>query len=30
MTVDELYEMLQSPKFQNTEDGDLFYNFFVF
>lgn len=30
MTVDELYGMLQSPRFQNTEDGDMFYNFFVF
>lgn len=30
MTVNELYEMLQSPRFQNTEDGDMFYNFFVF
>lgn len=30
MTVNELYEMLQSPRFQNTEDGDMFYNFYVF
>lgn len=30
MTVDELYKKLSDPNFQDTENGDLFYNFFVF
>jgi hypothetical protein len=30
MTVDELYRKLSDPNFQDTENGDLFYNFFVF
>ena len=30
MTINELDQKLNSPKFQDTEDGDLFYNFFVF
>ncbi|MCC8037088.1 MAG: DUF1788 domain-containing protein [Bacteroidales bacterium] len=30
MTVKELYEKLCSPDFQNTEAGDLFYNFFIY
>ena len=30
MTVDELYKKLSDPGFQDTENGDLFYNFYVF
>jgi len=30
MTVDELYKKLSDPNFQDTENGDLFYNFYVF
>lgn len=30
MTIDELYEKLQSPLFQDTPNGDLNYNFFVY
>lgn len=30
MTVKELYEKLCSPGFQRTEDGDLFYNFYIY
>lgn len=30
MTVDELFKKLSDPSFQDTENGDLFYNFFVF
>ena len=30
MTVEQLYEKLRSKKFQDTQSGDLFYNFFVY
>lgn len=30
MTVNELYEKLNSPSFQDPQNGDLFYNFFVY
>ncbi len=30
MTVEQLYEKLCSKKFQDTQSGDLFYNFFVY
>src|SRR5574344_22923 len=30
MTIKELDDLLNSPKFQDTENGDLFYNFFIF
>lgn len=30
MTVNELYEKLNSPSFQDTKNGDMFYNFFIF
>ena len=30
MTVEELYQKLKSPAFQDTRNGDLFYNFFIF
>lgn len=30
MTVEQLYEKLCSRKFQDTQSGDLFYNFFVY
>ena len=30
MTVEQLYEKLCSNKFQDTENGDLFYNYFVY
>lgn len=30
MTVDELYKKLSDPGFQDTQNGDLFYNFYVF
>ena len=30
MTVEELYEKLSSPAFQDPKNGDLFYNFFVY
>ena len=30
MTVKELYDKLCSPGFQKTEDGDLFYNFYIY
>ena len=29
MTVNELYEKLNSPAFQDTKNGDMFYNFFI-
>lgn len=30
MTMEELYELLNSKKFQQTEEGDLFYNFHIY
>ncbi len=30
MTIDELYEKLSSRQFQDTTNGDLFYNYFVY
>ena len=30
LTVEQLYEKLCSKKFQDTQSGDLFYNFFVY
>ena len=30
MTIKELDDKLNSPGFQNPEDGDLFYNFFIY
>ena len=30
MTIKELDDKLNSPRFQDTENGDLFYNFFVY
>ena len=30
MTIPELYELLNSPKFRKPEEGDLFYNFFIY
>lgn len=30
MTVEELYEKLSSPAFQDPKNGDMFYNFFVY
>lgn len=30
MTINELYEKLNSPSFQDPQSGDLFYNFFVY
>lgn len=30
MTMEELYELLNTPKFQATEEGDLFYNFYIY
>ncbi len=30
MTIKELDDKLNSPGFQDTENGDLFYNFFIF
>lgn len=30
MTITQLYEKLNSPGFQDTENGDLFYNFFIY
>lgn len=30
MTIEELYEKLSSKEFQDTEHGDLFYNFYLF
>lgn len=30
MTVEQLYEKLSSPVFQDPKNGDLFYNFFVY
>lgn len=30
MTVQQLHEKLSSKEFQNPENGDLFYNYFVF
>ena len=30
MTVEQLYEKLCSKKFQDTQSGDLFYNFYVY
>ncbi len=30
MTIKELYDKLNSPGFQDTESGDLFYNFFIY
>lgn len=30
MTVEQLYEKLSSPVFQDPKNGDLFYNFFIY
>lgn len=30
MTIEELYEKLSSKEFQDTEHGDIFYNFYLF
>ena len=30
MTMQELYELLNTPKFQKPEEGDLFYNFYIY
>lgn len=30
MTIKELYEKLNSPGFQDTENGDMYYNLFVY
>ena len=30
MTIKELDDKLNSPGFQDTENGDLFYNFFIY
>ncbi len=30
MTVEQLYEKLCSKSFQDTENGDLFYNFYIY
>lgn len=30
MTIEELYEKLSSKEFQDTEHGDIFYNFYIF
>lgn len=30
MTIDELYAKLSSPQFQDTQNGDIFYNFFIY
>lgn len=30
MTPQELYELLNSAKFRKTEEGDLFYNFYIY
>lgn len=30
MTMAELYDLLNSKKFQDTEEGDLFYNFYIY
>lgn len=30
MTVEQLYEKLCDSSFQNTEEGDLFYNFYIY
>ena len=30
MTIKELDELLNSPRFQDVENGDLFYNFFIY
>lgn len=30
MTMEELYELLNTDTFQNPENGDLFYNFFIY
>lgn len=30
MTVQELYQKLCDPRFQQPEEGDLFYNFFIY
>lgn len=30
MTIEELYEKLSSKEFQDTEYGDIFYNFYLF
>jgi|WetSurMetagenome_2_1015567.scaffolds.fasta_scaffold00327_9 hypothetical protein len=30
MTVEQLYTKLSSKEFQDTENGDLFYNFYIF
>lgn len=30
MTVEELYEKLKQPSFQDPKNGDMFYNFFIF
>lgn len=30
MTVEQLFQKLSSKEFKDTENGDLFYNFFIF
>lgn len=30
MTIKELFDKLNDPKFQDPENGDLFYNFFIY
>lgn len=30
MTIEELYDKLNEPGFQDTANGDLFYNFFIY
>lgn len=30
MTIKELDDKLNSPGFRDTENGDLFYNFFIY
>lgn len=30
MTIWELYDKLKSPGFMDPENGDLFYNFFIY
>ena len=30
MTIPELYELLNSPRFRKPEEGDLFYNFYIY
>lgn len=30
MTIPELYDLLNSPRFRKPEEGDLFYNFYIY